>query len=359
MPLPAMTGVAMSMTPSSAAPPPSVATSTSPVGGSGTLRSTVTSSGSDVSEMVPAGLVCLAVKPCGPSARLPVVIDQVPSGPTTAVPSGAGLPKLPPGRARSSNSETVSPGVPEPLTVRLSLLVRPSPSKPELLSGAKARSAGLAGTLELITSASGVELADGVPAVLVWRAVRLRGPSARAWLVIDQVPSSPTVALPTGVSPSNRVTRSPVTPRPVTVGVVSLVMSSPARPELLGAAKVSSVGASGVLVSIVMPSGADAEETVPPSLIWVAVRWCTPSARLLLVIDQVWSATTVAVPMTVSPSDKVMVSPAAPRPVMVGVATLVRRSPAAPLSLAAASARLVGPAPRAPRTSSRLLVMAV
>ena len=95
---------------------------------------------------------------------------------------------------------------------------------------------------------------------------------------------------------------SPATPVPVIVGVVTLVMPSPATPLSLAGARTSAVGAGGIAVSMASDSAAEGAETLPATSVWVAARLCGPAARAGVVTDQVPLRPTAAVPTAVSPS---------------------------------------------------------
>src|ERR1700726_2314242 len=165
-------------------------------------------------------------------------------------------------------------------------------------------------------SARAGEAADTLPAPSVWVAVRLLVPADRVLVVTDQLPFAPTVAAPTCTWPSNRAILSPATPVPVITGGVGLVMLSPGVPLSLAGARVR-------------PDGAGS----------VAVRLLVPAGRVLGVTDQLPFAPTVAAPTCTWPSNRAIVSPATPVPVITGVVTLVMLSPGVPLSLAGARVR--------------------
>src|SRR4051794_27158061 len=101
-------------------------------------------------------------------------------------------------------------------------------------------------------------------------------------------------------------------------------------------------------MTIVSDSGAEAGLRFPAGGVSLAVRGWLPTARGVVVTDQVPAlpkpVATKAVPMMVEPSNSVSLSPASPVPVMTGVATSVMLSPLAPLSEAGDNARPDGTA---------------
>ena len=158
-------------------------------------------------------------------------------------------------------------------------------------------------------------------------------------MVTDQLPFAPTVAEPTCVEPSNRVIVSPTTPVPVITGLVTLVMLSPGVPLSLAGDRVRPDGADGMMVSMMSARAVEAADTLPATSVWVAVRLLVPADRVLVVTDQLPFAPTVAEPTCTWPSNRAILSPATPVPVITGVVTLVMLSPSVPLSLAGARVR--------------------
>ena len=145
-------------------------------------------------------------------------------------------------------------------------------------------------------------------------------------------------------------------PVPVIVGVVTLVMPSPATPLSLEGARASAVGTLGMVVSMVTFSAAVGADTLLAASVWVAVRLCTPAAGVSGVKlhrppnPTMTAPSTVATPFTVSVTMTVL--PGSAVPVMAGVATLVMPSPSTPLSDAGASASPAARAGKAPAGTS-------
>ena len=306
----------------------------------GVVLSMVSSSGPAAAETLPAMSVCVVVSVCSPAASAAVPLtDQLPLTATSAVPMA-----MPP-----SSRVTVSPATPVPVIDGLVLLVMSSSSTPLSLAGASVGADVGAGAVSSIMSTSDPDAADTLPATSVSVPVRVCGPAARGLVVIDHTPSA-TVALPTAVLPSCSVTTSLFSPVPVMVGVVTLVMSSPARPLSLAGA---SVRTSGAEVEVLMATASDPEEseTLPARSVSVPISRCAPSTRVLVVIDQAPS-TTVALPTLALPSCSVTTSPLAPVPLMAGVPTLVMLSPLMPVSLADARARPAGGAAKVSMVST-------
>ena len=262
------------------------------------------------------------------------------------------------------------------MTVGVASFVRLSDVVPlvpvPLLSLAVSRSRDV-GALEVVS----IVIASAPDVVLVLSAgstvttVRLWIPSASALpSVIVHVPSLATCAvgdtaavLPPNVS--EIVTRLPASPVPVITGVVTLVRSSLVVPvvpvpDVSLATDRSSVGVA-VVMSTVTDSAVEAPLTLPAASVEVAVSECTPSARVVVVIDQVPvpPATpliavfeAVTVPRTVVTPlivpESVTVLPASEVPVTTGVWTFVRSSDVVPvvpvpaLSLAVDRSRIVG-----------------
>ena len=228
----------------------------------------------------------------------------------------------------------MSPATPVPSMNGVVLLVMPSPRVPLSLADASARPAGAACTVVSIVTASGPDVPETVPAMLVSMVVRLCAPAVRTVLVIAQVPLSATVAVPALAVPSYRVTRSPLVPVPVNSGVVTLVMSSPLVPLLLSGSRTGARGLTGAVLSMVSASAPDTSETVPARLVSVLVSVCRPLVRGVLPVICQLPAMTVAVPTTVlPPSYSVTTSPLTPVPIISGLVKLVILSPTVPLSL--------------------------
>ena len=230
----------------------------------------------------------------------------------------------------------VSPTGPLPLRMGVVTLVMWSPRTPLSLAVASTGAEGAVGAVASIVRARAPEAAETLPAASVKVAVRLFDPDGSVLLVTDQVPLAATVAVPTTLVPSSRVTVSPAIPVPVMTGLVSLVMSSPCTPVSLAAESAGVAGAAGAAVSMASASAGEAGELLPAGSVCTVVRLCMPAASGLVLTDHVPSAATIAEPITVVPSSRVTVSPAVPVPVMTGVVTLVMPSPLVPLSLAVA-----------------------
>ena len=147
-------------------------------------------------------------------------------------------------------------------------------------------------------------------------------PSSNWLVVIEYVPSSPTVALPI-VSPDALVitTVEPASPVPSIVGVLSLVISSLLLDPL-------SLDWVKLIVGVGMPVSIStvmfAELVLPAVSVEVTVRVLSPSGNSLVVTEYVPSSPTVALPI-VSPDALVIttVEPASPVPSIVGVLSLV------------------------------------
>ena len=137
---------------------------------------------------------------------------------------------------------------------------------------------------------------------------------------------------------------SPAVPVPVIAGVVMRVRSSPKAPVSLAGVRVNAIGAAEAVVSMVTTSGADDTETLPAGSVSLAVSVCAPSARVVVVTDQVPPVPTTALPTAVGPSYRVTVSPAVAVPVIAGVVMRVRSSPKAPVSLAGVRVNAIGAA---------------
>ena len=130
---------------------------------------------------------------------------------------------------------------------------------------------------------------------------------------------------------------APLSPVPVKVGSVTLVMSSvDDRP--LSFTNVTPAGGRATVSSVTI-SGGDAAELFPATSTWVAVMLFAPlTSAVVAVIDQPPFVTS-PVPSTVLPSRKVTVAPFSPVPVKVGSVTLVMSSVGeSPLSLTNVSA---------------------
>ena len=130
---------------------------------------------------------------------------------------------------------------------------------------------------------------------------------------------------------------SPTTPVPVMVGVLSLVMLSPAIPLSLAAAN-AATGAAEAVVSIVIGNAAGAL-VLPAGSVAVTLRLLTPcGSGLTGVAFQLPLTSTTAEAITLPlGSLMVMVSPTVPVPLKVGVLSLVVLSPCTPVSLLGSS----------------------
>src|SRR6202051_3600198 len=294
-----------------------------PDGADGMMVSMVSARAAEAADTLPATSVSVAVRLLVPADRVLVVTDQLPFAPTVAEPTCVA----------PSNRAIVSPTTPVPVITGLVTLVMLSPGVPLSLAGDRVRPDGADGMMVSMVSARAVEAADTLPATSVWVAVRLLVPADRVLVVTDQLPFAPTVAEPTCVAPSNRVIVSPTTPVPVITGLVTLVMLSPGVPLSLAGDRVRPDGADGMMVSMVSARAAEAADTLPATSVSVAVRLLVPADRVLVVTDQLPFAPTVAEPTCVAPSNRVIVSPTTPVPVITGLVTLVMLSPGVPLSL--------------------------
>ncbi len=163
-------------------------------------------------------------------------------------------------------------------------------------------------------------------------------PSGKALVgVTDHLPSVPTVVV--RVSPVGVLTviLSPEVPEPLIVGVLSLVILSPAAP-LSDAGSRAAAGLAGALVSMLTGTVVGAL-VLPDGSVAVTTKFRGPpsGSATVGVTLQVPSAATVAVSVSPSGVTTVMVSPGVPFPVMVGLLFAVRLSPATPVSDAGAS----------------------
>ena len=330
-PLPDRVGV-LSLVVLSPRVPVSLTGSSKAVRPTGAVVSMVT--GSVVAGLVlPTGSVAVMDRLLAPSDSGVVgVMAQEPSGATTAVPMTA-----PCGFLRVM----VSPGVaPPPLMVGVVSLVVLSPSLPLSLSGSST-AAGAAGALGSMTTVTVSGLVRVLPAGSVALTLRALEPLASAVVgVTDQVPLAATMAVPmTAPAASVMAMVSPGVPKPLSVGVVSLVVLSPRVPlSLVGSSAAVSAPVpvlAGAVVSMVTGSGVGAL-VLPAGSVAVTLSALVPSGSGVVgVMDQVPSAATTAVPMTLPcRSLMVMVSPGvALAPDSVGVVSLVVLSSSLPLSL--------------------------
>ena len=119
-----------------------------------------------------------------------------------------------------------------------------------LLSLLSARSAAATGACVSRVKFAGALGALALPAASVTTAVRLWLPSARTGEVKLQLPSWPTVTLPSGVPPSETVTMLPGSAVPLSTGALLLVRPSIGSP--LASASVTFAAAVGATVSMVI-----------------------------------------------------------------------------------------------------------
>ncbi|GJE46618.1 hypothetical protein AEGHOMDF_5824 [Methylobacterium soli] len=126
------------------------------------------------------------------------------------------------------------------------------------------RKATMGGTSTVVSTVTvtGFEGAPTLPAASVSWTVRAWGPSASGSVGLTvKVPSSPTIAVPTGAVPSRSVTVAPASPRPVISGVVSPVVP----PWLM------TTGLAGAAVSMVTMTTSEAVPTLPTGSVAVAL----------------------------------------------------------------------------------------
>jgi len=162
---------------------------------------------------------------------------------------------------------------------------------------------GWRGAIVSMVSKSAVESLLRFPAPSIATALMLFTPSARAEVVIDQVPVAPVGGAPEAIVPdvvpvptavivpfrvAYRVTELPASAVPVIVGVLSFVMLSEVdRPALsLVTTKSRLVGAT-VAVSIVIDSAVEVELTLPAASVAIAVNEWIPVESVEDVIDHV------------------------------------------------------------------------
>ena len=141
-----------------------------------------------------------------------------------------------------------------------------------------------------------------------------------------QLPSSPAVAVPRDVSPSNTSTLLPASAVPLRVGVLSFVILSLLLTPLSLSSIKSIVGFSGAVVSIVTVRDSELSLLFPARSVALAVSVCSPSLRALsseTVKLQLPSLLAVAVPRNLSPSNTSTVLPASAVPINVGFVTFV------------------------------------
>src|SRR5436190_7128883 len=148
--------------------------------------------------------------------------------------------------------------------------------------------------------------------------------------------------LPSTEAPSSNSTFAPGSAVPLKTGVVTSVMSSVFElPVSLAGSRSGMEGAAGATLSIVTGKLPDVD-VLPATSVDLALKLCTPLARLLAGMVQLLPVTT-AVPSELVPSKSVMVVPFSQVPVSVGEVTLVIPSLLeTPLSLAAVSCGIDG-----------------
>ena len=242
----------------------------------------------------------------------------------------------------ASKRVTVSPATPIPVIDGCTSLVMPSPTTPLSLSGLSTGFEVDGGSTVSITTGKGVDIGEVLPAGDVCVTVKLCAPSpSMAAGATENVPSSPTVAVPTAVPASNRVTVSPTVPVPVIEGCTTLVMPSPSTPLSLPRPRAGAEVADGAAVSMLTASWFEIPDTLAAESVSVTEIACSPSGSTALGnTENVPSTPTTALPIAAPSLYRVMVSPTVPVPVNEGCTTLVRLSPRTPLSLAGASIRL-------------------
>ena len=133
---------------------------------------------------------------------------------------------------------------------------------------------------------SAPERAETFPAASVALAVMLCVPSLNALLVMLQLPLPSAVVVPSTVLPSSNTTALLASAVPEKVGVVTLVLLSVLElPLSLVAAMSGVVGAVlGGVLSMVMLSAAEADETLPAASVALAVMLCVPAVRVLVLM---------------------------------------------------------------------------
>src|SRR5262249_21333078 len=104
----------------------------------------------------------------------------------------------------------------------------------------------------------------------------------------------------------------PAVPLPVMVGLLTLVMWSPAMPESDAGSNVNAVGTAGGVVSIVIDSADERTDTLPAASVALAVIWWVPALSAVVMVAlqaPVAALVTTPVPMGVAPpsANKAMV----------------------------------------------------
>src|SRR5437588_500300 len=196
---------------------------------------------------------------------------------------------------------------------------------------------GVVGAVGAAVSMVTLRAADVVllPAASVALAVMLCVPSLNVLLVMLQLPLPSAVVVPSTVLPSSNTTALLASAVPEKVGVVTLLMLSVLELPLSLAAIRSGTETAGPVVSMVMLSPAEADETLPATSVALAVMLCVPSVRVLLASDAL-PLPAAALPTTIAPSKRVTVKPDVAATVNVGVVLLVMLSVLElPLSLVA------------------------
>ena len=242
-------------------------------GATGAAVSMVTLKAADATDVFPARSVCVAVILCTPSLRVLVVTDVLPplatALPTTVAPS---------------KRVTVKPEVAATVNVGVVLLVRLSVVElPLSLVAVKSGAPGAAGA---VVSMVTLRAADVVllPAASVALALMLCVPSLSVLLVMLQLPLPSAVVVPSTVLPSSNTTALLASAVPEKVGVVTLVLLSVLELPLSLAARRSGTETAGPVVSMVMLSAAEADETLPATSVALAVMLCVPAVRVLVVM---------------------------------------------------------------------------
>ena len=121
------------------------------------------------------------------------------------------------------------------------------------------------------------------PAVSVVVTVKVLLPSGSCDVVIEYVPSSPTVAVPTSAPLASVITTvAPTSPVPLIVGVLSLVILSVFEPPVSEASAKSTVGAT---IPVSTATVMFAELEFPAVSVVVTVRVLSPSGNTDVVIE--------------------------------------------------------------------------
>ncbi len=127
-------------------------------------------------------------------------------------------------------------------------------------------------------------------------------------------PPVPTVVVPMVVVPFSIATVLPTSPVPETVAINPKIEVRPVN-----------TGALGASLSMATDSAPEAALTLPATSVALALRLCTPFAKVEAATVH-FPPVATPVPITVVPSSKATVLPASAVPVKVGVATLVMLS---------------------------------